>query len=217
MRLQVRQGDRRARRLQVRGDHLGQGTAIGALQALGDEGSQGAAQDGLAENLARLRNPAAGHVGRGEAGDGLQLGALGGGQLRHALGDRTAPFGIGDGRFQQTGQGHAAAAQAQHLRPARQGARHGVGRQRSTPGHGGETFAAIEVEIGCLCRPPAGVHAHRPAPRVGQDPEAVAADAVHVRIDHRQRRGDGYRRLGRRAAIAQHLQPRFTGKVMGGP
>jgi hypothetical protein len=61
----------------------------------------------------------------------------------------------------------------------------------------------------------ASVDADRFAARLGQNPEAVAADRVHVRIDHGNGGGHGDHGLGGAAALAQHAPPASAAKWWG--
>jgi len=62
-----------------------------------------------------------------------------------------------------------------------------------------------------------GVEAHRrPSPPVEDQPEAVPADAVHVRVDHSKIGDRGDRRVERVAAGAQHVPSRGRRERMRG-
>ena len=61
----------------------------------------------------------------------------------------------------------------------------------------------------------AGLDAAHPAARLAHQPEAVAADAVHVRIDDRDGGRHGHHRLDGVAALGQHRPAGLGGEVMG--
>jgi hypothetical protein len=75
---------------------------------------------------------------------------------------------------------------------------------------------AIEIGRGGCGGGPAGVDAGRRPARLRDQPEAVAADAVHVGIDHGDGRGGGDHGFDGVAALAQHGQPCLGGQMMGG-
>ena len=72
----------------------------------------------------------------------------------------------------------------------------------------------VEFRRGFLRGAAAGVDGDHVLAGDGDEPEAVAADGGHVRIDDRQRRrhGDGGFEGG--AVLAQHAQARFAGEMM---
>ena len=99
--------------------------------------------------------------------------------------------------------------------PAADGAGHGEGAQRA---RGGNRIMA-EVAIGLDRRPgagrAAGLDGSGPALCVGDQPEAIAADAVHVRVDNGDRGRHGDHRLDGIAALDQDALARLAGQMMG--
>jgi hypothetical protein len=75
-------------------------------------------------------------------------------------------------------------------------------------------LAGIEIQRRQRTGRAAGVDRHRIALRRHNQPEAVAADAVHVRINHGDGGGGGDHCLNGVAARAQYRQRAFTGEMV---
>ena len=104
---------------------------------------------------------------------------------------REAVFRIAARRVQQLrpgeGRAHAFPAQPESLVPAGNRAGHGIDRQIAARGHGLEAPGLVKFRAGRGGGAPAGVQGLEFAARgVVNQPEAVAAQAAHVRIDHGQ-------------------------------
>jgi hypothetical protein len=104
------------------------------------------------------------------------------------------------------------------LAPACHGGRHGQrARQRAAIGHLGQAALGEGGERAERRRAPAAVDvADAAGLGVPDQPERVAANSRHVRVEHRQRRTRGNRGIDRAAAGAQHLDARLRGKGMRG-
>ena len=84
-----------------------------------------------------------------------------------------------------------------------------VGSMRSSPD------LASQAAVGARRRAAGGVERDRPVePRLGDQREAVAADAGHVRLDHGQHRGGGDGGIDRVAPGLQHLDGRQARRGM---
>src|SRR5262245_14497595 len=91
---------------------------------------------------------------------------------------------------------------------ARYGAGRGEGR-RGEAAKGDLGLAGEFVERRALRRAAAAVEvAHLARGGVVDEPERIAADAAHVRVEDAERGGGGNRRVDRRAAVAQRLRAR---------
>jgi hypothetical protein len=123
-----------------------------------------------------------------ESRNGFELGQLLLGELRLAARDLVAVARIADGRRQQDAERQPAAFRCRGFErehPAADGAWHGKRRKRSAR----RNRLVLAIEFGpCLEARRAGRHdrAHA-AGRLANEPEPVAADMSHMRID----RGDG--------------------------
>ena len=141
----------------------------------------------------------------GEAGHVLQVGELVGGELRLAARDDIALARMLDGGSQQHVERQPAAMGLCRLlrqHPAGDGAWHGQRGKRAARRH--LVVAGFPIKRDCCLgagAPGAHQRAHA-AGRLAEQPKAVAADMVHVRIDggnrgsHRQHRLDGVAALG---------------------
>ena len=142
-------------------------------------------------------------------------------QPRLAAGDRVAVAGAGDGRRQQHVERQFSAIRRiaangfggfERQHPAADGARHGQRGERPAPRDG----LVLAVQFGPDltaggARRHDGAHAPR---RLADQPKAVAADMVHVRIDRgdrRRHRDHGFERV---AAFGEDGAAGFDGGVM---
>ena len=154
---------------------------------------------------------------RREAGDVLELGELLRREPGLAAGDGVAVLGVADRRSEQVGQRQARAMGAGDLErqhPAGDRAGHGERRERTARRDRLMLAVKLAPRIGAGA---AGSHQRAHAPRrLVHEPEPVAADLGHVRVD----RGDGCRHrhhgLERVAARGQGGAPRLDGGVMRG-
>ncbi|MNG95662.1 hypothetical protein D3C79_547040 [compost metagenome] len=96
--------------------------------------------------------------------------------------------------------------------PAADGAGHGQRRLRPTVRN--MTFTGVEIQRSQGTGGTAGVNRDRIALRRNNQPETVAPQAVHVRVNHRDSGGRGDHRLNGVAAFAQDRQRAFAGEVM---
>ena len=95
-------------------------------------------------------------------------------------------------------------------------ARHGVGRE-GTPGRNRvEPSRSIPLGCGPSRGRTAGIDRDRFRSRCVHDPEAVAADGVHVRVDDGDGGGGGDHRFDGVAALAQHREPGLGGEMVRG-
>ena len=90
----------------------------------------------------------------------------------------------------------------QRFLPARYGTSDRVGRQRTAPGNG--RVASVKVQRCRTGRAAAGINRNRWLAGLGDQPEPVTADGVHVRVDHGNRGGCGHHGLDGVAAFAQN-------------
>ncbi len=210
---------RAAAPLQIRRQLAGNVAAIEIGKARPAQMIEGIGQARLALEGAHLGRRAIHQEDVGEARNVLQL--------RHLLDSETV-LGAGDGHararmvhglLQKAGQAHAPAmglGPVEGQLPATHRARHGERRQRPA-GRDGRLAARITIggDGGALGGEAAGLDVAHLAGGRAHQPEAVAAQMVHVGIDRRDggRRGDG--RLHRIAALSQHLPPRFHRQMMG--
>jgi hypothetical protein len=111
-----------------------------------------------------------------------------------------------NGRGQQARKRQRRRFGLQHGLPGRKRARDRIGGQRPAPGHHIMTRPGIEPQIGLGRRRADPVDAMKAPVALADQPEAVAANAGHVRIDDRQRGRDGDRRL--RGAAPSSSTPR---------
>ena len=163
----------------------------------------------------RVGRLAVGEERRREAGHVLQFGEILRRQPRLAGRDDVAVVGVPDRRREQVGERHTPALRARRLQrqhPAGDGAGHGERRERPARRH--RLVLAVELATRIAARA-AGSHQRTHASRgLAHEPEAVAADLAHMRVDG----GDGSRhrhhRLERIAAFGDDRAPRFDGGVM---
>ena len=147
----------------------------------------------------------------------FELGALVAGVGVLARGDRHAVLGVVDGVGQQPIERvRAAPAPADRERrlPSRYRARHGI-RREGPPGRDGvEPQRSIPLGGGLRRGPAARIDRNRFRVRCADDPEPVAADGVHVRIDDGDGGGGGNHRLDGVAAFAQHRESGLGGEMV---
>ena len=144
--------------------------------------------------------------GRREARLIDQFGELGAGVVVLAQRYRETLARIVDRAFEQAREGQSSAplgaAQFVGGTPAGQRSGDGIGGQRAAPADAG--LRPVEFAPDVVAGGAAGVDRQHLAVIAAQQPEAVAADPGHVRIDHGEARRDRDARLHRRAAVAQH-------------
>ena len=134
-----------------------------------------------------------------------------------SLGHRAALAGIDDGVGEQAAERQRAAPQCRQAEcrlPA--GNRTGNGQRRQRPARWNriKAPALIKGHIRQPHRRTAGINGHRRRAAVMHQPEAIAAKAVHVRIDDGNGRRRRHHRLDRVAAIAQHAQSGLRRQMM---
>ena len=199
---------RRAHRLEFGGDAPREHAPVEAVQPVAREGAQRFAKRRIAEPAAGRRCRAADQERLREARDRGQLVRL----------ERRGPGLIVACRksglrephrvFEQPFERHPPA-------PLRGDRERGVpSRYRAGDGVGGERAArrnrrgaGIKRRRRGRTRRTAGVYPDRIGARRGDQPEAVAAEPVHVGVDDRDGGGRGHRRLDRVAAFPQHREP----------
>ena len=186
-------------------------------------------QPGIGELLQggaeRLRLAAGAGLGRRaagpEAGDearrrlqGLQLVGL---VAEFGIRDRIAFATMADRVQQQFAQRHAPAERVRELEgelPAADGSGHGHRRFRAARRNGVVALAAIVFDRGERAGRAAGFDAVEPAAGLMNQPEAIAADAVHMRVDHGDRRRHRDHGLDGVAAFGENGPACFGGKPM---
>lgn len=215
---EIVEGDGQSVLRHARGQGFSQRAAIEAVQSLVDQPPEGVGQRGLAKAAAGNRRLAVDQKGFGKSRQRAELGKLAGGGAGLGFGDRDPVAGVADSVFQQTRQRQRLAAQGvrypERFVPAADG-----------PGDGQRGARAAvrylpEVGIGLRRRPrarrAAGVYCYRLPLWRNDEPEAVAAEPVHMRINH----GDGGRRgdhcFDCASAFAQYGKRALAGQVMGG-
>src|SRR5215207_4751156 len=75
-------------------------------------------------------------------------------------------------------------------------------------------MVAIEFAAGALARKPGGIDHTHTAGTVTEQPEAIAANMIHVRVDDGNGRRHGDHRLERVGALAEDVASGFRGSVM---
>ena len=159
----------------------------------------------------------AAHVGVGRAREQIDSR---GGHATLARRDGNALAGVTDGVGQKLvplhSGSHDVATVAVGGRPARHGARHRERRDSTPDGNGGAKAREVALAIGGGRGTARGVEsAERFARGVVDQPHVVAADPVHVRVDHGDRRRGGDRGVQRVAATLKHRDAGLGGQRMG--
>ena len=175
--------------------------------------AQRARETGVGEFRSGTRDLAARHEDRHAFGMRLEIGFGVFDPAGQALGDRKAVARIADGGLQVARQRQAAVS-GMCFGPARHRARRGeCGRQDAAKRHLGVTAAGKPVGAGASRRAAAAVEiAHSTGLGVMDQPEGVAADSAHVRVEHRERGACGDGGIDGRAAGAQYLNPGLRGQ-----
>jgi hypothetical protein len=159
------------------------------------------------ETFARLRRAAVMQKGIGETGDRAQFGEPACDALCLAACDRHAMLRIMNRVLEQPPERQRAAERvlrpAMRKLPARHGARDGIGGERTARGNRRESARAVLVDGGGERSRPTRLDPNRFGARTRDQPEAVAADAVHMRIHDSNGRGSGDHRFDCVAAFAQ--------------
>ena len=204
---QVVQRHRAAAPGQIGGEAFSQFTPVKIVQTVARQLFQRCCHAWLQKTFTRL-GLAWLKEGFGKAGHAFQFGAFGRDAARLAVGDRHAVACIGDGVVEQACQRQPATERLAGIMeggvPAGNCAGHRAGSHAATKGNRTVTCVAISVDRGRCRRSAATLQPAWSLTWTGNQPEAVATDAVHVRIDN----GDSGRRcdhgLDRVAAVAQH-------------
>jgi len=146
----------------------------------------------------------------------LQVGCRKPPPVRQPLGHREAVARIADRALQAAGERQAAVG-GMRLGPARHRAGHGEGAgQHALVRHLAETALGEGGDRAARGRAAAAVDvADSAGLGVVDQPERIAADRRHVRIEHRQHGAGGERGIDRRAAGAQHVDAGRGGERMG--
>ncbi len=98
--------------------------------------------------------------------------------------------------------------------PARDRPGHRVGGERSARRNGLAAAASVHLDARLLAGPPAGHDGRRLPSRLGDQPEVVPPEAVHVRIDHGHGGRNRHGRLDGVSALAQHGQSGLRGQMV---
>ena len=216
---EVGAGHRRAEPLQVGGDLAGDVAAVEVVEPRMDELGQGIGELGLRPDRPRRVGLALVQVGRREVRRVVQRVEF----LRHVARlrrrDRAALAGVADRIRQDRVEGQPTAEGTGHVEGEAPAADRSGDRHRGIRAAGGdrvEPLLPVSRPRGEGSSRPAGLDAAHPAVALADQPEAVPADAVHVRVDHRDGRGHGHHRLDRVAALRQHILPGRGRQGMGG-
>ena len=156
--------------------------------------------------------------GRDETGRRRQRLQLVGLVAELGIRERIALAAIADRISQQFAQRHAAAERARKIEgelPAADGAGDAERCFRPAGGYGVVALVAIALDRRQCAGRTAGLDAVQPAAGLMHQPEAVAADAVHVRVDHRDRRRHRDHGLDRIAAFGEDGPSRLGGEAVG--
>jgi hypothetical protein len=145
----------------------------------------------------------------------LQLGTRDGAPMREPRRHREAVAGIADRAVEAALQGQPP-VRGVRLGPARHGAGHREGTgQHPAIGHFGKATPSEGIDRAAGRRPAAAVDvAHLFGLRVVDQPERIAADAGHMRIENRQRGAGGERGIDGRAARPQRVDAGGAGQRM---
>jgi hypothetical protein len=209
--------DRRLAAREVGGDFARQLARVEIERPLLADAFEGARERRHLHHLAFARQLPVQQERRHEIRRVLQFGKLRRGELLLAQGDREAVLAGPHGVLDQARQRQPAAeflADRKRLRPSGQGAGDRVGRERPALRDRRMTVRGVHLCGRGLRRPATGVHCQRPPSRGRDQPEAVAADGGHVRIDHRKACRHRNRRLDGVAALAQHAHTRLAGEMV---
>ena len=216
---QILAGDGAADLVEVGREFAGDVAAIEVLEAGARELLEGGGQGRESPDGARLGMVAFHEIGRGEIRLGRQIGGIAraGARLAGRYGD--AVTRVADGVGQKVAQRHPRAHGGGEImgeHPAADGAGHG---QRGVGPAGGndvdlEVAIALDGRLGA--GETAGLDGAHAALGFVDQPEAVAADAVHVRIDHGDCRRHGEHGLDGVAALGENVATRLGGEAMGG-
>ncbi len=208
-------GDRTAERAERLAEMTSDLAPIKIVEAFDGEMAEQIGELRLGQDFSRHLPPA---ESGGEAGLPHQrraaLAAQRGGDDRRR-GDARA--GVMRRLFEQARQRQApvpARRDLQRRLPARQHAGHGGGGQRPDTRHLLEPLGAVDGLIGAGSRRARGVDADRRAAGLVDQPEPVAGQAVHMRIDHGAGGAGGQRRLDGVATLAQDGQAGLRRQVM---
>ena len=214
--LEVGERDRRAGRGEVRCDRAREIAAVEIREPRARELLERRGELRLEEERPGGRDVAAGEEHLGEPRLRLELLPLRGGVDVLAARDGDAGLAVVDRVGQEARERQLPAELAAHL------VREPPAGDRAGDGVGGDAAAERDRAIDAALRVPAdrrtlrrraaGVDAHRLAPRHVHQPERIAADRVHVRVHHGDRRGGGDHRLDRVAAFAQHRERGLGGE-----
>ena len=218
--LQVLQAKRTAQRFQVLGDAAREVATIKVVQAVMGELVQGGGEAIEDEALAFVIGLAVLEECLGEARNVFQLIELVPAVAGQRLGDGSTVFRMVDRVFEEAGHGQAAVpvvpAVAKGGLPAGNRARDGESGERAAARNGVVILRFIKPDVREAGRSPAGVDPDRIASGLGDEPEIVAAERVHVGIDDGDRGGRCDHRFDGVAAVIQHAKPGLSRQVMGG-
>ncbi len=172
-------------------------------------------QRALPQGRAGFRRLAVGEERGRKARHVLELGELLCGEASLAARHRIALAGVPDGRREQYVERQLPARGARRLdgqSPAADRARHGERGQR--PARRDRLVLAVELGSGACARRTTSLDRTHAAAPFADQPEPVAADMVHVRVDRRDRRRHGNHGFDRVAALGQDRAPGFRRRMM---
>ena len=188
--------------------HLGgDRSLVKAFPAIGGDRLQRARQIGVGDPCARGCRGALWEEQRGGLAVAQEIVAHHLDETGKAAGDRKAVAGVGDGAFQNAGKRQPPVGGVR-FDPARHGTRHRQRRRHDAAQRNLVQPARRErVQCRALGRLATAIEVANPAARTFvKQPERVAPEPRHVRIDHREHRAGRDRRVDRGAAGAEHVE-----------
>ncbi len=207
-----------ARRLEVRRDARGELTPIEVVESRLREMLERRGEARLAEQGADLRHRAVDEVRLGETRHLAQLVELGRRRRRLALRHGHAAARVVDRVLEQARERQLPAETllrgAVGRIPARHCSRDGDRRERSAKRNRAITRIAVGGRRDSACRRTARIDSERRAVGRRDQPEAVAAEAIHMRIHRCDRRSRGDHGFDRVGAVAQRGNGTLCGQRM---
>ena len=200
-------------------DLAGDVAAIEILEAGARQLLEGGGQRRKPADDARLGVVAVDEIGRGEIRLRREIGGIARAGARLAGRDRDAVARVADRVGEQIRQRQARAhggGEFMGEHPAADGAGHGQGGVGAAGGDDVDLKRAVALDRRPCAGEPAGLDGPHAALGFVDQPETVAADAVHVRIDDGDRRGHREHGLDGVAALGDDVATRFRGEAMGG-
>src|SRR5262249_2891671 len=152
-----------------------------------------------------------------KTGYASQLAVLDGQGFDKAAAYRKTMLGMEYGVVEEPGEGKVPAymvADLEGRHPPADGAGHRIRGERAARRHGIHPFDPIKIDGDAAASRSAGLDADGRRSRPRDEPETIAADAVHMRVNHRDRRGGGHHGLDGVSALAQHRNSDLRRQMM---